>query len=168
MKYENPKTKDLQSQSKFCTLFSSDLEQSKEWRTTTMAARRCACVSPHQPSSPASTFSASSRWRFDVDQYRRFHRTPGSCSPRRPPPCFQSPRAVHRQTRPHTASSSPAWLPPPATRAARPPRRQGSKSPATGEQSVRNFHPRGSPIPRPNSGRSEVSTSSVRATSSKF
>jgi hypothetical protein len=146
MKYENPKTKDLQSQSKFCTLFSSDLEQSSEWKMMTMVARTCACVSPHQPSSPASTFSTSSRWRFDVDQHRRYHQTPqtpGSCSPRRPPPCFQPPRVVRRRTRPRTASSSPAWPPPLTTRAVRLPRRQGSKSPATGEQSVQNFHPAG-------------------------
>jgi hypothetical protein len=45
---------------------------------------------------------------------------------------------------------------------ARPPRQQGSKSPGKGEPSVQKFHPDGSPIPRPDSGRSEVSTSSVR------
>jgi hypothetical protein len=159
---------DPQSQGKVCTLFSSDLEQPSEWKTMTMSARSCACVSPHQPSSAPWTFSASSRWRFDVEQHRRLHPSLGFLSRRWPPPCFQPPRAVHRRTRLRTASSSPAWLPPPTTRAARPPRRVGSKSPATGEQSVLSFHHRGSPNPRPDSGRSEFSTSRVCAASSKF
>jgi hypothetical protein len=81
---------------------------------------------------------------------------------------FQPPRAVRSWTHPRTASSSLAWTPPTTTHAATPPRRLGSKSPATGEQSVLIFHPRRSPNPRPDSGRSKVSTSSVCAASSKF
>jgi hypothetical protein len=149
-----------------CTFFSSYLDHPTEWKTMTMAATRCACVSPHLPSSAPWIFSTSSRWRFDGDEHRRLHPILGSLSRRRPPPCLQPPRAVRRRTRSSMASWSPAWPAPPTSSAARPPRRDGSKSPTTGQQRVRIFHPRGSPTPRPDSGRLQVSTCRVRATSS--
>jgi hypothetical protein len=150
------------------TFLSSDLDHPTEWKTMTMAASRCACVSPHLPSSVSWIFSASWRWRFDGDEHRRSHPLLGSLTRRRPPPCLQPPRAVRLRTRSSTASWSPAWPVPPRSSAAMPPRQDGSKSPATAQQRLRIFHPRASQTPRPDTGRLQFSTSRVRAASSKI
>jgi hypothetical protein len=126
-----------------CTFLSSDLDHPTEWKTMTMAASRCACVSPQLPSSALWIFSASSRWRFDGDEHRRLHPILGSLSRRRPPPCLQPLRAVRLRTRSSTAFWSPAWPAPPRSSAARPPHRDGSRLPATGQQRLRIFHPAG-------------------------
>lgn len=98
----------------------------------------------------------------------RCHQTPGSGSPHRSPPCFQLLIVVRHRTCPPTASWSLALGPPTTTRAARSPRRPGLKSSRKGEPSMRKLHHGKSLIPHLDSRISEVSTSSMRATSSKF
>jgi hypothetical protein len=161
MKYDNPKTKDLQSQSKFCTLFSSDLEQPSEWKTMTMAARSCAAflrtnlLRRRRPSQPlrddgsTSTNTDASTELLDLallagHLLASSHREQSAAGPARA-------RPLRAQLGRHLRRPAP-----------RGPLADRDRSRRRRENRASRFSPPREPEPRPDSGRSEVSTFSAR------